>query len=87
MQIRRSRQVFSKKIKGRYLILEKDKTHIRELNKVAGYLWGLTKNPISVNELAKQLTKKYDVNLKTAKVDVESWVKEYLKQGFLEKII
>lgn len=86
MKIKRERGVFSKKIRGRWLLLEKNKEYIRELNEVASYIWGLIKKPVSINQIVTNLCQEYRVGKKKAKQDVEKFIKQYLREGLIKKI-
>ena len=77
--------IFSKKIKGKWILLEKNKQHIRELNKTAGFLWELTEKTISIKQLAKKLSREYRVDTEIAEKDTKEWVSDYLKKKLLIK--
>lgn len=78
-------QVTSKKIRGKWLLLEQNRRFARELNETAGFLWNLARQPTSTQELAKKLAAAYDQPLERCQRDVEKFVEEYLKANLLVK--
>ena len=86
MKIKRNPSIYSKKIKGKWVILEKNKQHIRELNETAGFFWELTRKTISTAQLSKKLRENYKVSIETAKKDTNKWANSYLKKKLLVKV-
>jgi len=86
MVIKRNKDVYTKKIKGRWIILEKNKRFVRELNEVGGLIWEMTKTPISIDKIASKISSIYKASVDKVKEDVEKFVKKYLKEGFLIKV-
>lgn len=85
-RVQRNKELFSKKIKGKWYILEKNKKFVRELNETAGYIWSLLRNPTSIQSITDKLNKKYEVGKPQALKDIKSFIKDYLKKGLIEKI-
>ncbi len=86
MRIAQAGGVFAKKIKGKFVLLEKDKQHVRELNPLATRLWELSQKPTTINQLVKTITQEYQVKTKTAQKDINAWVKNFIKLGLLQKV-
>lgn len=78
--------VYSKKIKGRWFLLEKDRKNIRELNDVAGLIWELIEVPVSVEIVLNRVVEEFEINLKTAKENVETFIENYVKEGFIKRV-
>ncbi|MBU1326555.1 PqqD family protein [Patescibacteria group bacterium] len=83
MKLRRNPSVYSKKVDGKWLILEPDKQHIRELNETADFVWGATQKPIEVSTIIKRLAKAYLLPPEQCKKDVEEFVRRYLREKLL----
>ena len=82
---RRKKIVLSKQVDGVWLILQKDKIHVRRLNEVAGFLWGNLSNWRSEENLVNDLVSAFEVAKEVAKQDVMKWLEEYVRLDFLEK--
>lgn len=78
--------VYSKKIRDRWYIFEKERPEVRELNEVAGFIWELLKAPISIDKIVTKVCRMYKVNKIQAKVDTERFLKDYKKNEFIEEI-
>jgi len=83
MIITRRRGVFRKKIKGKWYLLKKNEEETRELNETAGFIWELAKNKVDIKTIIKFFTSKYQIEASKARRDVENFVSQYLKEGFL----
>lgn len=81
----RNKTLYAKKIKRQWFILEPNKKMMRELNEAASTIWEILAKPHSINEIIKQLCLKYDVEPKQAKMDVETFIKEYVRDGFVKE--
>lgn len=81
--ITRNPQVTSKKIHGKWLLLEPNRRFARELNETAGLLWELARNPVSTRELAEKLATFYGQPLEKCRQDVEKFVEKYVKANLL----
>lgn len=82
----RHSQVTSKKIRGRWLLLESNRHFARELNETAGFLWNLARQPTSTQELAKKLAAAYDQPLEQCQQDVEKFVEKYVRANLLVRV-
>ena len=84
--IKRNKDIYTKKIKGKSFILRENKGFIRELNETAGLIWEMAKTPTSIDKIASKISSAYNQPLAKIKKDVEGFVKQYLKEGFLVKV-
>lgn len=85
MILKQSSAIHSKKIGDEVVLLEPNKKYIRQLNQTASFLWDQLSKEKTIEELVNALKAKFKVDQKQAKKDVTSWVKDYLRQGFLQK--
>lgn len=83
MKLYRNPTVFSKKVNGRWYLLEPKEGAVRELNETAGVIWERVKNPVSREFLVQHLTTLYDKPRKECAKDVNEFVSKYLKAGLL----
>lgn len=86
MKITRVNNIFSKKIKNKWVILEPNKEYVRELDEVAGLIWEMAQKPVTTETIAKKLSLIYQHSLANIKKDVEEFVRKYLKEGFLKEV-
>lgn len=83
MIVVRNKKVHSKKINGKWYLLEIDKKSIRELNSVAGSIWDSLVKPKSTDSLTQIISGEYKVSKQKAKRDIETFVAQNLKEGYL----
>ncbi len=55
------------------------------LGKMGGVIWGMLKNPVSVEKLIVNLLEKYDVTRRQCEAEVLSFLNDTYKEGLLEK--
>jgi len=75
-------RIYSKKEKNSWLILEDNKSYIRQLNDVAGYIWEHARKNVRMSRLIDQIIKKFHQPRKVVEKDVEAFITGYLKEGF-----
>lgn len=82
-KITRSPIVYCKKINGKWYLL-KDKTrYVYVLNQTAGHIWNLSKKPVEIQEIIHFISKSYQVDVLTIQQDVNWFIQELLKEGYL----
>ncbi len=86
MRITRNPHIFSKKIKNKWVILEKNKKYIRELEDITGIIWEMAEKPVTTDNIAKKIALAYRHPLIEVQKDVENFVKKYIKAGLIEEI-
>jgi hypothetical protein len=74
--------VHSKKIRGKWFLLEKSKKHVRELNEVAGFIWACAHKPTTVLQVVTKISRLSHQDKEAIYEDVENFVNSYLKLGF-----
>jgi len=84
--VKRNLKITTRKIGSKWMILEKDRSHMRTLNETAGLIWSLTKNPTTIMELVNKIAKTYKAPRKEVEKDVKGFVKKYLENEFLVKV-
>jgi len=84
--ISRSPSFFSRKIDGKWILLEKNKQFVRELNETSSSIWELAKKPTSVNTIAKKISRLYQHPYDDVLKDVSLFVQDYLHEGFLVEV-
>ena len=83
MFVQQNSSIYSKKIKNKWIILEKNKKYTQELNITANFIWELCAHPIEIDHLIKKICSEFDIDQETATQDVETFIQEYLKKKFL----
>lgn len=68
------------------MLLEENKEFVRELNDVAGEIWGYIEKPRTVKQISKYLTTLFEVEAGVVEKDVCDFLREYVKEGFVEEI-
>ncbi len=71
---------------GSFLVLSPDRKGIIKLNKVAHIIWKNLQKPISFADLLTKIQEEYDVELEELAKDIESWLKEALKEKIIKKV-
>lgn len=83
MIIVQSKEIYTKKISGVWFLLEPNKKFMRELNDVAGFIWGSLEKPTSVVRLVGLVCKRYKVTRAVAEKDIKMFIQDYLKDGYI----
>lgn len=83
MLVSRNPKIFSKKIDGKWVILEKNKEYTQELNELASFVWEILTKPMSEVEIICAICQEYKIDEITAQKDTFAFIKSYLHQGFL----
>lgn len=86
MFIRRHPLIVSKRVKGNWIILEQNKRYIRELNEVAGDIWGMLSRTTSDEAIIEKLSVLYDQRVSILQEDVKNFITEYIREGFIEVV-
>lgn len=55
------------------------------LNKTAGFVWQLLENEISYDDIINAMNNKYDIDLKTAKADLDSFLTAVRSKDLLDE--
>lgn len=82
----RNPSIITKKNGNTWILLESNKKHIRELNETAGFIWSLLKKPTTPQAIVKKVCQEYDAPRKEIEADVEKFVHEYKRLGFIQQI-
>jgi regulatory protein YycI of two-component signal transduction system YycFG len=78
--------VFSRRVRGEWVVLEKDKLHYRELTETAGFLWEMLNKSVSEGELVSKLANEYGVRESEVADDVREFLNKYVKDGFVVQV-
>ena len=84
--IRRCGGVYSKKTEKGWVVLEKNKNYIQEMNEVGGFIWELASQPVSVDKIVDAVCVEFDVERGVVEKDIGDFVKDYISRGFLVKV-
>lgn len=85
MKVQQNNGITSRRVGSTWLVLEPNKKYIRHLNQTAGFIWSRTKHPITVQEISHDVAEKFSIALRVAEQDVQEFVANYLREGFLQK--
>lgn len=66
-------------------IISPNRKNIFYLNDLASFLFLSLDKPKTINQLIKAVVNHYDVSQKEAKSDINKWLKESKKMGFIEE--
>lgn len=69
-----------------FLLLGKNRKTVFELKDVSFIIWKNLQKPISFTDLLAKLQEEYDVEREELIKDIESWLKEALKEKIIKKI-
>ncbi|TDG00292.1 PqqD family protein [Paenibacillus piri] len=83
-QYRRSMNVEAVEVENEWMILHADQYTVTKLNEVGGLCWELLKEERSVQALAEEMGRQYDVAAQETEQDIESFLEELLKLGLVE---
>lgn len=85
MKFLKNPKVFSKKIKGKWFILEGNKRYTQELDEVSGFIWETLTKSLSEEEVTDKICQHYQITRTIALNDVNTFTRLFLKKGFLIK--
>ncbi|MGM9552507.1 MAG: PqqD family protein [Clostridia bacterium] len=76
-----------KKVMGSYMIISTvdESSSMQTLNETGAFLWEHLTNDTNADMLCEKLTAEYDVDMETAKKDVEAFLSALEKSNLLEK--
>lgn len=83
MNVLRNPKVVSKKVGSQWVILESNRKFVRTLNSTAGFIWSITKNPISLQDVVTKVSVHYKTPAVNIQKDIEEFVEEYVREGLL----
>lgn len=86
MKIVQNKNIYSKKIQNKWIILESNKNYIRILNNEAGAIWTMSKKPVHLKNITNRLGRKNKLLKREIKNDVEMFVKKYLRYKLLMRV-
>lgn len=86
MKYARNNKIYTKKINDKWYILEKNKKTMRELNEVGGFIWELLVDVYSIEVLVNKVCKEYQVKVEVAKNDIQKFISEYVKEGYINTV-
>ena len=86
MIIKRNNDFYTKKIKGRWIILEKNKRFVRELNEIGSLIRDIAEKPVSIKDIVIEIFSLYNGSEDKIRKDVKNFINKYLKEGFLIKV-
>lgn len=75
-----------KTIKGVVILLEHNKAFIRELNEVGSLIWQTISSPQSLDSITERVCSVFDVEKNQARNDLEEFLREYLRLGFVQMV-
>lgn len=85
-QIYKKKQLLSKKISGKYFVVNQAKGTLIELNESSFFLWKKLRLGCSESDLLKLLVKEYSVDNLQASKDIKSFLKMALSSGIIEPV-
>ena len=79
----RSDNVVWRDIAGEVVIAERNNSTMHVLNKTAGLIWSLADGTKQVNDIAADISKRFDVSLEQAQADTEEFYDQLLELGLI----
>lgn len=76
----------TKKIKGKWYVMDRSNKNIRELNSVASFVWSLLARPRGLDEVVDLVCDEYKVGRVRAQKDIKDFVTEYMSDGYILRI-
>lgn len=83
MKFQRSPLFFSKLISAEWVLLRQESPYCYKLSETAGFLWQKLNKPRNSEDLLKFIKDIYEVEDIQAKKDINSFIKNGLKHGFI----
>ncbi|WP_248927126.1 PqqD family protein [Paenibacillus hamazuiensis] len=83
-QFVRSMNVEAMQVEEEWLILNADQYTVTKLNEAGGICWALLKEPNTIDSLALELQKHYDITAEEAKEDVMTFLSQLSQLGLIE---
>lgn len=68
------------------ILLEHNKAFIRELNEVGSLIWQTISSPQSLDSITERVCTVFDVEKNQARNDLEEFLREYLRLGFVQMV-
>lgn len=81
----RDPDIYSRNIRGTWVILSPIKKACLELNEVAGVIWEAINTPKTIPELSKYLCSVYDIDEKIAEHDMKDFILSYQQKGLIDE--
>jgi hypothetical protein len=81
---KRSSTVTVKEIDGQYLVLDRQRGQLHELNSTASFVWEACNGERSLDDIAAELAEIYEIDLAIARRDVELAVQQFVSCGLLD---
>ena len=82
----KSHELVEQVVEGEIVVLDKASGLIHQLNSTAGTIWKACDGKADADNIAAQIAKQYDIDIESAKADVETTLKQ-LEQQKLVQII
>lgn len=82
----RNKEISYKKIGNNYYLIARNNPFAYVLNETGSLIWKQLRTPKSADDLVRALVSEYDVSEKTAYKDVSVFIKQFLKQKFINQI-
>lgn len=83
MIVQQNPHVVCRRIGSSWVLLEKNRKYMRQLNQTAGDIWQRTKKPVHVDSLVSHIVAKYGIPVSEAEKDVRDFVTQYVRDGLL----
>jgi len=83
MKFKKNPLFFSKIIGVEWVLLKQESSYCYKLNETAGFLWQKLDKPKTSEELLKSMRDVYEIEDIQAKKDINDFIKNGLKHGFI----
>ena len=78
-----NKKIIFKEADGLIYILDANEGKLRSLNETASFIWTNMKKPVSRKEILAKLLQEFDIDLETAKKDLNSFLEKYSSKGLI----
>lgn len=77
----RNREVAHRKVEGQTIIILPKEEEVMVLNRTGSAVWELSDGKRDAEEVARQLTERFDVPIETARIDLEQLYDDLIAAG------
>lgn len=81
-----NRDIAWRMVDGEAVLVVPSESRVMVLNETAGALWEVLETPKSAVEMAETLARRFEVDLETARLDVDEFVARFHEKNLINRI-
>ena len=81
-----NRDIAYRVVDGEAVLVDPDNAYVRVLNETGSFIWKLCRRKRGIDDLAREISGKFDVKRTDAKTDVSKFLSDMKKRGMIREI-